>query len=121
MMQIPFLLILLCALAFAQNTIDVDVGEDGLIYKPSTVTAAPGSTVNFHFYSGDHSVAQSTYDSPCVPSGPDAIWSGFINPSNTKVASMMFTITINNTKPIWIYCAQGDHCESGMAMVINPP
>lgn len=120
--QASCLLTSLCALAFAQSTIDVDVGEGGLVYKPSTVTAAPGSAVNFHFYPGDHSVAQSNYDSPCMPSGPGAIWSGFINPSSgSGEANMMFTITINNTDPIWIYCAQDQHCESGMAMVINPP
>ncbi|MCJ1386576.1 SMP-30 gluconolaconase LRE domain protein [Xylographa soralifera] len=33
----------------------------------------------------------------------------------------VFTVTVNDTKPIWIYCAQGAHCESGMAMVINQP
>jgi hypothetical protein len=35
----------------------------------------------------------------------------------------MFTITINDTNPIWLYCSQtqGSHCQAGMAMVINPP
>jgi hypothetical protein len=35
----------------------------------------------------------------------------------------MFTVTVNDTNPIWLYCAQtvSSHCQSGMAMVINPP
>jgi hypothetical protein len=40
----------------------------------------------------------------------------FFSPDQPNV----FTITIKDTKPIWIYCAQDKHCESGMAMVINP-
>jgi len=30
-----------------------------------------------------------------------------------------FTITINNTSPLWFYCAQAKHCQSGMVMAIN--
>ncbi|KAI4201111.1 MAG: hypothetical protein LQ350_003425 [Teloschistes chrysophthalmus] len=31
-------------------------------------------------------------------------------------ASMMpsFTIMVNDTKPIWYYCSQGNHCQKGM-------
>ncbi|KAL8679677.1 MAG: hypothetical protein Q9224_007012 [Gallowayella concinna] len=38
-------------------------------------------------------------------------------------AAMMpsYTIMINDTKPIWYYCSQGDHCQDGMVGVINPP
>lgn len=30
---------------------------------------------------------------------------------------------VNDTKPIWIYCAQTEksHCQKGMAMVVNQP
>ncbi|KAL8801805.1 MAG: hypothetical protein Q9182_004212 [Xanthomendoza sp. 2 TL-2023] len=28
---------------------------------------------------------------------------------------------VNDTKPIWYYCSQGDHCQNGMVGVINPP
>lgn len=31
----------------------------------------------------------------------------------------MFNVLINDTKPIWIYCGQTNHCEKGMSMVIN--
>jgi hypothetical protein len=30
-----------------------------------------------------------------------------------------FTITINNTTPLWFYCAQAKHCQNGMVMAIN--
>lgn len=98
---------------------NVDVGKSGLVFDPNSLTAAMGDTVNFHFYPGDHSVAQSTGSAPCVPSGADAIYSGFINPTSGE-DSKMFQIAINSTDPIWLYCSQISHCQSGMAMVINP-
>ena len=100
---------------------DVDVGNNGLVYSPDTVMAAVGDTVNFHFYEGDHSVAQSNFAAPCQPSGANAIYSGFINPSSgQQEASLMFSVSVNSTDTIWIYCSQGHHCAAGMAMVINP-
>lgn len=31
-----------------------------------------------------------------------------------------FNMPINDTKPTFIYCAQGPHCMLGMVMTINP-
>jgi len=101
---------------------DVDVGKSGFTFSPSTVTAAVGDHVNFHFYGGDHSVSQSLFIAPCQPSGPKAIFSGFINPTDySQQASKMFSMRVNSTAPIWLYCSQVEHCQLGMAMVINPP
>jgi hypothetical protein len=33
----------------------------------------------------------------------------------------VFTIMINDTKPVWIYCATKGHCQKGMVMAINAP
>lgn len=32
----------------------------------------------------------------------------------------VFTVMINDTKPIWFYCATQKHCQAGMSGVINP-
>ncbi|THW72838.1 hypothetical protein D6D19_06166 [Aureobasidium pullulans] len=97
----------------------IDVGEDGLVFSPNSTTAAVGDTVTFHFYPRAHGVARSSYSSPCA-----AMDNGF-NSGFVKVASgesnTTFTITVNNTDPIWYYCPQGDHCQAGMVGVINPP
>ncbi|CAD0014727.1 unnamed protein product, partial [Aureobasidium pullulans] len=86
---------------------------------PNSTTAAVGDTVTFHFYPRAHGVARSSYSSPCA-----AMDNGF-NSGFVKVASgesnTTFTITVNNTDPIWYYCPQGDHCQAGMVGVINPP
>jgi hypothetical protein len=31
----------------------------------------------------------------------------------------VYNVLVNDTKPIWIFCGQVNHCEKGMAMVIN--
>jgi plastocyanin len=112
------LLFFLLPTAFAAQHV-VELGEDGFVFVPDTVQAAVGDTVVFEFYPGDHSVAQSTFDAPCVPA-PGGIWSGFFNPSSGKDTSV-WVITIADTNHIWLYCAQIGHCNAGMAMVINPP
>ena len=33
----------------------------------------------------------------------------------------VFTIMVNDTKPLWMYCATKDHCQKGMVMAINAP
>ncbi|OAL39954.1 hypothetical protein AYO20_00867 [Fonsecaea nubica] len=114
-----YTLLSLGALASAA-TIDVNVGQSGLTYSPDTVQAAVGDIVNFHFYPGEHAVTQSTFDSPCQPVSGNAINSGVIN-SNSGQASTMFSMTVNSTDPIWLYCGQVGHCAAGMAMVINAP
>jgi len=30
-----------------------------------------------------------------------------------------FDVPVNDTKPIFIYCAQGPHCQLGMVMAVN--
>ncbi|KAL8966567.1 MAG: hypothetical protein Q9183_003314 [Haloplaca sp. 2 TL-2023] len=97
-----------------------------LTFEPNNLQAAPGSMVQFHFYPKNHSVVQSTFDQPCQPiknNMPSAmgLFSGFmpVKPDDAMMPS--YTIMVNDTKPIWYYCSQGKHCQSGMVGVINPP
>ncbi|KAG9565700.1 hypothetical protein KCU71_g6419, partial [Aureobasidium melanogenum] len=97
----------------------VDVGEGGLVFSPNSTTAAVGDTVTFHFYTRAHGVARSSYTGPCAAID-NGFNSGFVRVASGESATT-FTITINNTDPIWYYCPQGDHCQAGMVGVINPP
>ncbi|KAK6001216.1 hypothetical protein QM012_002547 [Aureobasidium pullulans] len=97
----------------------IDVGEGGLVFSPNSTTAAVGDTVTFHFYPRAHGVARSSYASPCAAID-NGFNSGFVQVASGESATT-FTITINNTDPIWYYCPQGDHCQAGMVGVINPP
>ncbi|MCJ1412989.1 hypothetical protein MMC19_007090 [Ptychographa xylographoides] len=103
------------------TTYDVTVGNGALVFNPPILSAMPGDKVNFHYYPNNHSVAQSSFGAPCVPLNQSAIFSGFMPVPVGSVGQTVFTITVNDTKPIWLYCSQARHCESGMAMVINQP
>jgi hypothetical protein len=79
--------------------------------------------VQFQFMPKNHSVAQSNFDNPCQPismhSNVTGVFSGFMPVAATDMMVPTYTILINSTKPMWIYCAQAKHCQSGMSMVIN--
>ncbi|KAF8502445.1 Cupredoxin [Gautieria morchelliformis] len=101
----------------------VVVGENnGVMFTPSTVTAAQNETVTFVFNEFDgtvmHSVTQSTFAAPCTLAN-GGFDSGF-QPTNNQ-----FTITIMNaSQPIWFFCQQINplkHCNLGMVGGINVP
>lgn len=95
-------------------------GEQGLSYFPQEVAAQVGDMIIFTFYSQNHTVTQSTFDSPCsaMEGGMD---SGFMaNPDNSIDPPPQVAMQVMTTDPIWMYCAQGNHCGSGMAFSINP-
>ena len=100
----------------------VTVGANGQLgFSPNTITAAVGSSIEFIFSPPTHSVAQSSFDSPCAPfANGTSFYSGFVNTASGTNANV-FTLTINDTNPIWFYCAFPSHCELGMTGVINPP
>ena len=70
-------------LAFAK-TIHVNVGENGLTFDPASITADMGDEIQFEFYPGSHSVAQSTFDKPCQPSS-----GGFFPVSSLPLLDLM--------------------------------
>lgn len=95
-----------------------------LIFDPENVVANPGDIVEWQFLARNHSVAQSSFGSPCVPDAilPVSFFSGFQPVDFDKIASPnVFQILVQDNNPIWYYCAQtaGNHCQSGMSGVIN--
>ncbi|KAK4135760.1 Cupredoxin [Trichocladium antarcticum] len=118
----------LTSLASAQKTWVVTVAQNGsLTYSPNKITAEVGEYVQFQFHAGNHTVTQSTFDAPCQPSAQHSNITGFHSgflPAAAMAAEgriPTYTIKVNNTNPMWLYCAQGKHCENGMVMVINEP
>ncbi|KAK4038148.1 Cupredoxin [Parachaetomium inaequale] len=118
----------LASVASAQKTWTVTVAQNGsLTFSPDKLVAQPGEYVQFQFHSGNHTVTQSTFDNPCQPVGMHSnltgFHSGFLPAAASAAMGMIptYTIQINNTNPLWLYCAQGKHCENGMVMVINEP
>lgn len=112
----------------AQKTHVVAVAQNGtLTYAPSKLSPQPGDFVQFQFHAGNHTVSQSTFAEPCQPvamhSNVTGFHSGFLPVAASASQGMLptYTIKVNNTNPLWIYCAQGPHCQRGMVMVINEP
>jgi hypothetical protein len=91
----------------------VQVGP-GLIFNPDSISdVAEGDTIDVTFGAG-HDIVQSTFDSPCEAM-EGAIFSG-PSPSDGDV----FSFEVNSTDPMWFFCSVGNHCQSGMALAINP-
>lgn len=107
------------AAAASAATFNVTVGDGGPVYKPNSLKGVKkGDIVSFTFVAGAHSVSQSGgVDAPCVQLG-----SGFdSNFATITSGPQVWELTIDDdTKPIWFYCKQATHCQSGMAGVINP-
>ncbi|KAI0068418.1 hypothetical protein BV25DRAFT_1793298 [Artomyces pyxidatus] len=106
---------------------DVTVGGPNgeTVYNPTSIVAQPGDQVMFHFNPKNHTVTQSTFAQPCTKAE-----NGFDSSFNpvavgTTVGNPTFSITVNTTAPIWVYCRQGEntaasHCGKGMVFSINP-
>ncbi|OGE53586.1 hypothetical protein PENARI_c007G02652 [Penicillium arizonense] len=103
----------------SSGTHKVEVGSGGITFNPDTLTVSPGEKVVFHFFPQNHSVVQASFDSPCQPMNTSGFSTGFV-PTTTE-SETIFTLTINDTTPIWFYCGQFGHCQGGMVGVINPP
>jgi len=116
--------VLVAVAAASARQIDVLVGSNGtLTFNPSTVTAAVGDVMAFTFMSKNHTITQSTFNSPCTnhSSPMTGVDSGFVPvPANaTSFPQYKFTVR-NASAPLWFYCRQGQHCRSGMVFAINP-
>ncbi|KAG4431676.1 hypothetical protein IFR05_012842 [Cadophora sp. M221] len=109
------------ATASAQEgtTIQVTVGKGGLVYTPNDIKAEVGTNIEFSFFPKNHTVTQSSFKDPCHPL-ENGFFSSFVPTANSPSGST-FTITVKDTKPIWLYCGQGNHCQTGMVAAINAP
>ncbi|KAJ2929159.1 hypothetical protein H1R20_g7922, partial [Candolleomyces eurysporus] len=95
------------------------VGADGqLAYSPAKITAAVGDTVVFEFRPKNHTVTQSSFYNPCVPL-EHGFKSGFQPVAADATEFPTFHLKIEDTAPIWGYCGQVNHCQSGMVFSIN--
>jgi plastocyanin len=104
----------------------VVVGGAGVLaYNPSNITAQVGDTVTFEFHQVNHTVTQSSFNTPCralsltSTTGAVGFDSGFHPVASGATTFPTYTITVNDTKPIWAYCRQGNHCGQGMVFSIN--
>lgn len=99
----------------------VDVGKhDQLLFDPIQVDASPGDTIAFRFHRFNHTVTESSLQTPCMmqATGFD---SGFTHANQTTAGFVAFDVA--NSQPRWFYCRQtmpSNHCSAGMVFGLNP-
>ena len=106
------------------HAVKVGNANGSLTYSPNNIKANVGDMVQFQFAPNNHTVTQSTFAQPCQPislnsPGTTGFYSGYMAVASTATTTPTYTIQINTTNAIWIYCSQGSHCQKGMVMVIN--
>lgn len=114
-------------LSSSGNTIEVIVGgpNGNLSFTPSRVSASPRDTIKFIFQVKNHTVTQSSFAAPCVrltnktTGEKTGFNSGFFPVAADTTDFPTWSLTINDTAPIWAYCAQSGHCGSGMVFAVN--
>lgn len=105
--------------------IPVLVGGPTLAFTPNSVSANPGDVIQFQFAARNHTVTQSAQGSPCVPldrsgNGTAGVHSGYISFDGGASGQVgTFDVPVRDTSPMFLYCAQATHCQSGMVMVVN--
>ncbi|KAL0947458.1 hypothetical protein HGRIS_013565 [Hohenbuehelia grisea] len=100
-------------------------GPNKLLYDPQNITAQVGDTITFEFHQKNHTVTASSFAQPCRAlsltslTGELGFDSGFVPVADTATTFPTWTIQVNDTKPIWAYCRQGNHCGQGMVFSVN--
>lgn len=96
------------------HTVIVAPTQGVLRYIPFAVNASVGDTVKFMWGANNHTVTKSSELTPCNKSA-DAFASGL------QIKDFVFEQVVNDTKPLFFYCAAPNHCQKGMFGIINPP
>jgi plastocyanin len=109
------------------NTYTVIVGgNETLTFSPQFMAAQPRDTIVFQFQSKNHTATQSSFDDPCrklqftSTTGQVGFDSGFNPVTAGQEDFPTFSVVVNDTAPIWVYCRQTGHCGKGMVFAINP-
>ncbi|KAH6842377.1 hypothetical protein B0I37DRAFT_417558 [Chaetomium sp. MPI-CAGE-AT-0009] len=103
------------------TTHTVVAGRGGLRFDPDNIVATPGSVIEFHFLSANHSVVEAAFDAPCLPKDATSFDSGFFpvaaSPDGgVQQSGEVFQFVVRDERPVWFYCAQGGHFLSDVLM-----
>ena len=103
------------------------VGGTGVLaFSPANISASVGDTITFEFHQKNHTIIQSAYSTPCralastSTTGQIGFDSGFMPVGDDVTTGFpTYTVTVNDTNPIWAYCRQLTHCGQGMVFAAN--
>lgn len=86
-----------------------------LRYVPFAVNASVGDTVKFIWGANNHTVTKGSELTPCNKTSDSPFASGL------QLKDFVFEQVVNDTNPVFFYCAVPNHCTKGMFGIINPP
>ncbi|KAF8311423.1 Cupredoxin [Cantharellus anzutake] len=105
----------------------VNVGPNGqLVYDPPFIFTNKGDVVKFIFHPKNHTVTESSFDSPCSKLRDShgrniGFDSGFQPVDPIHPVEKIVSVRVLTKDPLWFYCRQTGHCSKGMVFAINPP
>ena len=91
-----------------------------LSYSPPSISAAIGDIVIFTFMDKNHTVTQSSFNTPCVEMAGGVNSMFRPNPNNAISPAPTYEFQVMVSSPLWFYCQQKGHCGKGMVFSINP-
>ncbi|KAL3440114.1 hypothetical protein BJX65DRAFT_315114 [Aspergillus insuetus] len=99
------------------HTVEVGI-QNSPLFTPNQINANIGDSIVFNFHGMNHTLTQSSLDTPCIPAA--SFDSGFnqFNPDDDQEVSL--TLTVNTLDPQWFFCKQMNHCHAGMVFALNP-
>lgn len=86
-----------------------------LRYVPFAVNASIGDTIKFVWGANNHTVTKGSELTPCNATSDSPVSSGL------QLKDFVFEQVVNDTNPVFFYCAVPNHCAKGMFGIINPP
>ncbi|KAF9653092.1 hypothetical protein BDM02DRAFT_3085217, partial [Thelephora ganbajun] len=86
-----------------------------LRYVPFAVNASVGDTIKFIWGANNHTVTKGSQLTPCNKTSDSPFASGI------QQKGFVFEQVVNDTNPLFFYCAFPNHCAKGMFGIINPP
>lgn len=98
---LPLLFLFAAATGATAMSSDIKAGASSFLFSFNISTAIVGETLVFQLRPSHHNPVQVDFDSSLPPSAP-GFYLHFIN-SVLGVVDEVFTATINETRPIWIY------------------
>ncbi|KAF5361484.1 hypothetical protein D9758_006229 [Tetrapyrgos nigripes] len=99
------------------------MGKKGIGFDPSVIHPVAGDHIVFEFRSGQHSVVESSYDTPCTPANGGFNSEVQTVPDSTPVDAddlPTVTLAVTDSSPRWFFDQAGGKCQQGGVLAVNP-
>ncbi|MCJ1403148.1 hypothetical protein MMC11_006371 [Xylographa trunciseda] len=98
----------------------VTVGGSTNIFSPNSVAAMVGDFIEFTFMATNHSLTQSTFNTPCIKLVGGIDTGAMVNVGGMVAPPPHITIQITTTTALFFFSQQVGVCGMGMVFSINP-